>query len=55
MTPEEALDETQLVYLQLLLDRGCKFLFKTYWFGKPYVMMKDQFGQHFAERLPNES
>ncbi len=50
----EQLDEAQLAYLQLLIDAGCKFLFRTELFGKSYVWMKDGAGTHFLERLPNE-
>lgn len=50
----EQLDEAQLAYLQLLVDAGCKFLFRTELFGKSYVWMKDSAGTHFLERLPNE-
>lgn len=49
---QEALDESQMVYLNALLESGCKFLYKTHIAGKQYVWMKDKFGQHFLERLP---
>lgn len=48
----EHLDEAQMLYLQLLLERGCKFLFRTELFGKSYVWMKDPFGAIFLERIP---
>jgi hypothetical protein len=46
------LDETQITYLNLLLDRGCKFTLRTFLFGKDYVWMKDPNGEIFLERLP---
>lgn len=49
------LDEVQFTYLRLLLDGGCKFLFRTVLFGKDYVWMKDRDGQHFLERLPENA
>lgn len=48
----EELDRAHRAYLSLLLDSGCKFLFKTIIAGKQYVWMKDKFGTHFLERLP---
>lgn len=47
------LDQNQLLYLQLLRDSGCKFLFRTVLYGKTYVWMKDKFGTHFLERIPD--
>lgn len=49
------LDDAQLMYLQMLLDGGCKFLFKTYLFGKSYVWMKDSTGSIFLERIPEHN
>ena len=49
---EAQLDEAQFTYLRLLLDAGCKFLFRTVLFGKDYVWMKDPSGEHFLERIP---
>lgn len=46
------LDDAQMLYLQMLLDGGCKFVFKTRIFGKAYVWMKDSTGQIFLERIP---
>lgn len=46
------LDEAQMTYLHLLLDAGCKFLFRTEHFGKPYVWMRDSTGSIFLERIP---
>lgn len=51
---DDNFNDYQMYYLQLLLDRGCKLLFKTYHFGKPYVWMKDPYGSTFMERLPDE-
>ena len=45
-------DEVQYKYLSLLLDAGCKFLFRTHLFGKDYVWMKDKYGQIFLEKIP---
>lgn len=50
---QEELDEAQLVYLNFLLDAGCKFKFRTIFFGKPYVCMQDRAGTHFFERIPD--
>jgi hypothetical protein len=36
----------------MLLDAGCKFLNKTWLFGKDYVWMKDPHGTIFLERIP---
>ncbi len=58
---QEQLDEAQLAYLQMLLNAGCKFLFRTElprggWAKpKPYVMMKDQYGSIFLERIPDDA
>lgn len=52
---QEQLDEAQFTYLQLLLDAGCKFLFRTVLFGKEYVWMKDASGDTFLERLPENA
>jgi len=49
---QDALDESQMLYLNALLESGCKFLYKTVIAGKEYVWMKDKFGQHFLEKLP---
>ncbi len=49
-----SLNEAQKIYLSVLIDAGCKPLFRTNWFGKSYVMMKDPQGVHFAERLPDD-
>lgn len=46
------LDESQLMYLQLLIDNGCKFKSKTVIFGKTYVWMTDRAGNWFLERIP---
>lgn len=48
----EQLDEAQYAYLQMLLDAGCKFQFRTVLFGKSYVWMKDPQGNTFLERIP---
>lgn len=57
MKHEEAarsqLDDAQYAYLQMLLDAGCKFLFRTYLFGKFYVWMEDPKGTTFLERIPD--
>lgn len=50
---KENLNDAQYLYLQMLLDSGCKFLFRTEHFGKPYVWMQDKFGSTFMERLPD--
>lgn len=53
------LDESQMLYLSILLDHGCKFVFRTElprggWAEpKPYVMMKDRAGTLFLERIPD--
>lgn len=52
---QDELDAVQLQYLQLLIDAGCKFVFRTTYFGKPYVMMKDYAGTHFLERIPDDA
>lgn len=52
---EQQLDSAQLVYLQLLRDAGCKFLFRTYLFGKSYVWMQDKNGITFLERIPEDA
>lgn len=49
----EQLDEAQYMYLQMLLDSGCKFLFRTRLFGKYYVWMKSADGAVFLERIPD--
>lgn len=49
------LDDAQYAYLQMLLDAGCKFQFRTYFFGKSYVWMKDPHGAVFLERIPEPS
>lgn len=49
---KRALDEAQYFYLQMLLDGGCKFVYKVIHFGKPYVWMKDVEGTLFLERVP---
>lgn len=49
------LDTAQLTYLQLLLDAGCKFLFRTVLFGKSYVWMQDREGTIFLERIPEDA
>lgn len=46
------LDDAQFLYLQMLLDGGCKFLFRTLIFGKSYVWMKDKAGTIFLESIP---
>lgn len=48
----EELSKAQTQYLSILLDNGCKFVFRTVLFGKHYVWMKDKFGVHFLERIP---
>lgn len=51
-------DDAQMLYLSMLLDRGCEFLFKTTipaypWASqKEYVWMRDSHGDIFLERLP---
>ena len=52
---QEELDKAQLFYLQLLMDAGCTYLFRTAHFGKPYVWMKDRAGAHFMERIPDDA
>lgn len=52
---QEQLDQAQLGFLKLLLDAGCKFLFRTRLFGKDYVWMKDRYGSIFLERIPAEA
>lgn len=49
---EEEFSVAQMKYLEVLLDGGCKFVFRTVLFGKHYVWMKDRFGVHFLERMP---
>lgn len=49
----EQLDDAQHMYLQMLLDSGCKLLFRTFLFGKYYVWMKDAQGAIFLERIPD--
>lgn len=49
---QEALDEAHMAYLNILLESGCKIVNKTVIAGKEYVWMKDKFGTHFLERLP---
>jgi hypothetical protein len=49
------MNDAQAYYLQLLIDSGCKFLFRTEHFGKPYVWMKDKYGSTFMERLPDDA
>lgn len=49
---QEQLDEAQLNYLALLREAGCKFVFRTWLFGKSYVWMKDRTGAIFLERIP---
>ena len=44
--------ETQLIYLQTLLNNGYKFKFRTHLFGKDYVWMEDVNGTVFLERIP---
>lgn len=51
----DELDEALLVYLQLLIDSGCKFIFRTVIFGKDYVWMKDRTGSIFLERVPENA
>jgi hypothetical protein len=53
-TLQEQEDQTQLRYLQLLLEAGCKFLFKTILFDKAYVWIKDPFGGIFLEKIPED-
>lgn len=52
---QQQLNDSQYAYLQLLLDAGCKFVFRTRLFGKPYVWMKDQTGTVFLERIPDDA
>lgn len=52
---KKELDEAQLMYLQMLLDGGCKFLFKDVLFGKSYVWMQDSAGTIFLERIPENA
>ena len=47
--------DAQMVYLRLLEERGCKFLFKTVLFGKPYVWVEDKTGHIFLERIPDSA
>lgn len=51
----EQLDEAQYMYLQMLRDAGCKFLFVTEKFGKKYVWMKSPSGSVFLERIPENN
>lgn len=51
----EEFDKAQLAYLQMLVDSGCKLIFRTVLFGKEYVWMKDSFGQIFLERIPSDA
>lgn len=44
--------DAQSAYLNLLLESGCKFLFRTIIAGKEYVWVKDKYGQIFLERVP---
>ena len=46
------LSKAQMSYLGTLIDGGCKFVFRTILFGKHYVWMKDSYGVHFLERIP---
>jgi hypothetical protein len=48
--------EAQRAYLQMLLDAGCKFLLKTWLFGKPYVWVQSAKPESkiFLERIPME-
>lgn len=46
------LDDAQYAYLQMLLDAGCKFQFRTELFGKSYVWMEDAHGAVFLEKIP---
>jgi len=48
--------EAQQVYLQMLLDSGCKFLMKSILFGKPYVWIQSPAPENkiFLERIPLE-
>lgn len=50
---KDQLNEAQYAYLQLLLDAGCKFLFRTQLAGKSYVWMRDRFGSIFLEKIPD--
>lgn len=52
---EKNLDDAQLMYLQMLIDGGCKLLFKTELFGKRYVWMQDRAGSIFLERIPADA
>lgn len=54
-TARTQLDDAQYAYLQLLLDAGCKFQFRTTLFGKSYVWMKDPRGDVFLERIPENN
>lgn len=45
---------TQAMYLSVLLDGGCKFLFKTTLFDKKYVWMETPDGKIFLERIPDD-
>lgn len=51
-TARDELDDAQYTYLQMLLDAGCKFQFRTFLFGKSYVWMQDPQGAVFLERIP---
>lgn len=51
---ESVLNDTQMRYLSLLLEAGCKFKYKTVLFDKEYVWMTGPKGEWFLERLPQE-
>ena len=52
---EEELDQVQLRYLGLLREAGCEFVFRTSFFGKSYVWMKDKYGTLFLESIPDDT
>lgn len=56
MTDDTIDADAQRTYLQLLLDSGCKFLMKSFLFGKPYVWVQSPAPEKkiFLERFPME-
>lgn len=49
-----AQNDAQRTYLSLLLESGCKFVLRTFLFGKEYVWVKDRYGTIFLERVPED-
>jgi hypothetical protein len=46
--------DTWANYFEALIAGGCKVLFVTSHYGKPYVYLKDPEGKQFIERIPDE-